>query len=174
MTTQFAKDNYEMEELDTALKKRLWSLMTEEEKKMPYKFANRVGLGKSTFHTIWTKSSTSIHKKTAEKIAQATGTDPDWIQTGAVKVDFSPNNTVSYSQDLPLEFGNHRQSIENISKPILWEAITIVEDVLEDTNRVMTTQDKAEFIMKVCEYLALRPDMDFDQKQAFIDGLKIA
>ena len=29
-------------ELDTEIKKRLWSLMTEKEREMPFKFANRV------------------------------------------------------------------------------------------------------------------------------------
>lgn len=171
MTTKLNETNMAV---DTPIKERLYELMTGDEKLMPFKFATRVGLSPSTFHSLWTKGASSMHRSTAEKIAKATGTDPDWVHTGVVKVDFSPNDTVTYTQDLPPEFADHQQTIASLSKPILWEAITIVEDVLEDTNRTMSAEDKAEFIMKVCDYLARNAEMDFDQKQAFIDGLKIA
>ncbi|PID48448.1 MAG: peptidase S24 [Proteobacteria bacterium] len=56
--------------------------MTDDEKKQPFSFATRVGLSGSTFHGIWTKGSTSIHRPTAKKIADVTGADIDWIHKG--------------------------------------------------------------------------------------------
>ena len=182
MTTQFAKDNYEMEELDTALKKRLWSLMTEEEKKMPYKFANRVGLGKSTFHTIWTKSSTSIHKKTAEKIATATGTDPDWIQTGAIKVE--PNDVsrewgiteVYPINGVHIEPSDYQQPehIKDMNPTLLIEAMAMVEEVLTETGRTMEAMHKAELVLRVYELLTLNPNPTTEFKDTLKRTLKIA
>jgi transcriptional regulator with XRE-family HTH domain len=79
MSSELAKNNME---LDTPLKKRLYQLMTDDEKLLPFSFANRIGISKSTFHSIWTKGSTSIHRGTAKKIADATGVDIDWLHKG--------------------------------------------------------------------------------------------
>lgn len=79
MSSELAENNME---LDTPLKKRLYQLMTDDEKLLPFSFANRIGISKSTFHSIWTKGSVSIHKGTAKKIADATGVDIDWLHKG--------------------------------------------------------------------------------------------
>lgn len=82
MTAQSTKNNMAV---DTPLKKRLSQLMTDEEKEQPFSFATRAGISSSTFHGIWTKGSTSIHRSTAKKIADATGVDVDWLHKGVGK-----------------------------------------------------------------------------------------
>lgn len=63
-------------ELDTEIKTSMVVNDRERKRKVAFKFANRIGRQKSTFYNLWTKGN-RVHRATAEKIAQATGTDPD-------------------------------------------------------------------------------------------------
>lgn len=169
-------------ELDTEIKKRLWSLMTEKEREMPFKFANRIGLSKSTFHNLWTKGNTSMHRATAEKIAQATGTDPDWVHTGAIKVE--PNDVsrewgiteVYPINGVHIEPSDYQQPehIKDMNPTLLIEAMTMVEEVLTETGRTMEAMHKAEFVLRVYELLALNPNPTTEFKDTLKRTLKIA
>ena len=169
-------------ELDTEIKKRLWSLMTEKEKEMPFKFANRIGLSKSTFHNQWTKGNTSMHRATAEKIAQATGTDPDWIQTGAIKVE--PNDVsrecgiteVYPINGVHIEPSDYQQPehIKDMNPTLLIEAMAMVEEVLTETGRTMEAMHKAELVLRVYELLTLSPNPTTEFKDTLKRTLKIA
>lgn len=169
-------------ELNTPIKKRLWSLMTDDEKQMPFKFARRVGLSPSTFHNIWTAGQTSIHKGTAEKIAQATGTDTDWIQTGAIKVE--PNDVsrewgiteVYPINGVHIEPSDYQQPehIKDMNPTLLIEAMAMVEEVLTETGRTMEAMHKAELVLRVYELLTLNPNPTTEFKDTLKRTLKIA
>ena len=156
--------------------------MTDDEKLMPFKFATRIGISPSTFHSLWTKSASSMQRRTAEKIAQATGTDTDWIQTGAIKVD--PNEVskewgiteIYPANGISIEPSDYQQPehIKDMNPALLIEAMTMVEEVLTDTGRAMEAMHKAEFVLRVYELLALNPNPTTEFKDTLKRTLKIA
>lgn len=120
MTAQSTKNNMAV---DTPLKKRISDLMTDEEKQQPFSFATRVGISSSTFHGIWTKGSTSIHRGTAKKIADATGVDADWLHKGV--------GTPYPVSDKPLRRGHELAQQDNASSSVT--NFRHVEDWDDDT-----------------------------------------
>ena len=179
MTTKLSDENMAV---DTPIKKRLFKLMTDDEKLMPFKFATRIGISPSTFHSLWTKSASSMQRRTAEKIAQATGTDPDWIQTGAIKVE--PNDVsrewgiteVYPANGVSIEPSDYQQPehIKDMNPTLLIEAMAMVEEVLTETGRTMEAMHKAELVLRVYELLALNPQPTTEFKDTLKRTLKIA
>lgn len=171
MTSQLPENNMELE---TPLKKRLYQLMTDDEKLQPFSFANRIGIGKSTFHSIWTKGSTSIHRSTAKKIADATRVNIGWLNKGIGEPYNSSNisnpNPSSIPQshiapDLAAGTDTHRIDISTMI-----EALTIVEDYLAQHDKRMHSDKKAELIVHIYNLLCKSPDAG----QAITTVLKLA
>lgn len=144
-------------ELDTLLKKRLYQLMTAEEQEQPFSFATRVGLGKSTFHSIWTKGSTSIHKATAKKIADATGANVDWIHKG-VGEPYSANGLKVAQEPAQAAQSLTVADTDGVDMAMMIEALTIVEDHLTAHNKRMDNDKKAELIVSIYDLLCKSPD----------------
>ena len=97
------------------------------------------------------------------------GVNAHWLKTGQGNPQV-PTITL----DLPPEYNDHQQAIQNISMGRLMEALIFVDEFLEETNRTMTAEHKAELVIKVCHLLAIMPELDDDQKRALKDTLKIA
>lgn len=160
MTAQLPENNMAME---TPLKQRLSQLMTDEEKEQPFSFATRVGISSSTFHGIWTKGSTSIHKSTAKKIADATGVNVDWLHKG-IGEPFSSLETASKSTAHQIPQSHAIPDIaagintDGIDMDIMIEALTIVEDYLVQHNKRMDSGKKAELIVLIYDMLSKSPD----------------
>lgn len=141
MSSQLEKIN---SELENPLKERIKFLMTADELKKPYSFANRVGLSKGTFTGIWVEGRSTLHLKTINKIAEATGADPAWISTGIGEPfpkrnensESSKKTEPTYKNDVPLSIDSH----------LLIQSIETAEKALEAANGTMTPEDKAEFI----------------------------
>jgi len=155
MSSELTENNME---LDTPLKKRLYQLMTEDEKQYPFSFANRVDISKSTFHSIWTKGSTSIHKGTAKKIADATGVNVDWLHKGIGE---------PYSTDAPQANGTRadkavaqdQNTVDgSIDMTVMVEALTIVDSYLIEHNKRMESDKKAELVVSIYDMLCKNPD----------------
>ncbi len=182
MSSELAENNME---LDTPLKKRLYQLMTEDEKLQPFSFANRVGLGKSTFHSIWTKGSTSIHRSTAKKIADATGVDVDWLHKGVGTPYPNEGRTVQPKDDnefddLPqhiaegLKQEQTRQSARTADEVMqegvemrlgfhpdyIADALDIIDEVVEIADVRIDNQTKANLIIQLCSLMNTTDDMD--------------
>jgi hypothetical protein len=153
MSSELTENNME---LDTPLKKRLYQLMTEDEKQYPFSFANRVDISKSTFHSIWTKGSTSIHKGTAKKIADATGVNVDWLHKGIGE----PYSDSAKQVKVDKAVENIKAAVESgyIDMTMMVEAITIVEDYLTEHNKRMNADKKAELIVSIYDLLCKSPD----------------
>lgn len=137
MSSQLDQNN---SELQNPLKERIKLLMTDEELKRPYSFATRVGLSKGTFTGIWVEGRSSLHQKTIDKIASATGANVAWLSTGIGKPfeAAQPGVTVTNSDktDVPL----------SIDQQLLTQSIETAEKALVIANGTMTPDDKAEFI----------------------------
>lgn len=131
MSSQLSENN---SELKKSLKERIELLMTDEEKKKPYAFATRIGLSKGTFTGIWVDGRTTLHQKTVDKIAQATGANPVWLATGAGE----PWQT-STTTDTPVK-------VHKINKKLLLDAITTAEQAVKITKTVMEADKKSELI----------------------------
>lgn len=147
MSSQFGKNN---SELNNPLKERIKLLMTAEELERPYSFATRVGLSKGTFTGIWVEGRSTLHQKTINKIAYATGANPAWLLTG-IGEPFAEGHTVSE----PKEYGepstsgadSNKSSVPlSIDKGLLTQSIETAEKALEVTSGTMTPENKAEFI----------------------------
>ena len=173
MSSELAKNNME---LDTPLKKRLYQLMTDDEKLLPFSFANRIGISKSTFHSIWTKGSTSIHRGTAKKIADATGVDIDWLHKG-VGVPYpdegrivQPSDGTEFdhlpeplASDLKAESARHQTADDVINNSInmrlgfhpdyIADALDIIDDIVSSSDVYIDNHTKAELIIKLCSLL---------------------
>ncbi|MGP4733444.1 MULTISPECIES: helix-turn-helix domain-containing protein [unclassified Psychrobacter] len=159
--------------------------MTEEEKEQPFSFATRVGISSSTFHGIWTKGSTSIHRGTAKKIAEATGVDVDWLHKG-VGVPYPHEGRVLHPSDgkefdsfpkdiaegLKQEVVRQRSRSANevmqegiemrlgFNPDYIADALDIIDDVVATTGIRIDNHTKAEFIMKLCSLLNTEEDKD--------------
>lgn len=182
MTAQSTKNNMAV---DTPLKKRLSQLMTDEEKEQPFSFATRVGLNSSTFHGIWTKGSTSIHKGTAKKIADATGVDVDWLHKG-VGTPYPNEGRIVQPSD-GTEFDNlpkriaeglkqeqTRQSARTADEVMqegvemrlgfhpdyIADALDIIDEVVEIADVRIDNQTKANLIIQLCSLMNTTDDMD--------------
>ena len=154
MTAQSPENNMATE---TPLKKRLHELMTEEEKEQPFSFATRVGISSSTFHGIWTRGSTSIHKATAKKIADATGANVDWIHKG-VGEPYSANDSKAAQKPVQAAKSLTAADTDGVDMAIMVEALTIVEDHLTAHNKRMDNDKKAELIVSIYDLLCKSPD----------------
>lgn len=194
MTAQSTKNNMAVE---TPLKKRLSQLMTDEEKEQPFSFATRAGISSSTFHGIWTKGSTSIHRSTAKKIADATGVDVDWLHKG-VGVPYPHEGRVIYPKDgtefdhLPKEMaeGLRQEELRQRSRSadeVMQEGLEMrlgfnpdyIADALDIIDEVVATSDirinnhtKAELIIQLCSLMNTTDDMD-NIKKSISSVLKI-
>lgn len=180
MSSELNKNNMELE---TPLKQRLYQLMTDDEKLLPFSFANRIGIGKSTFHSIWTKGSTSIHRSTAKKIADATGVDVDWLHKG-VGVPYPHEGRVIHPKDgtefdhLPKELTDGlkqeqaRQSARTADEVIqegferrlgfnpdyIADALDILDEVEANNEYRMSNDKKAELIIMICSALNIKKE----------------
>lgn len=170
MTAQSPENNMAVE---TPLKQRLSQLMTDEEKEQPFSFATRVGISSSTFHGIWTKGSTSIHRSTAKKIADATGVNVDWLHKGigephssSDQTDHQGADTQPHSSTVP----DIAADTDGIDMAVMIEALTIVEDYLAQHNKRMDSDKKAELIVHIYDLLCKSPDAG----QAITTVLKLA
>lgn len=153
MSSELTENNME---LDTPLKKRLYQLMTEDEKQYPFSFANRVDISKSTFHSIWTKGSTSIHKGTAKKIADATGVNVDWLHKGIGEPYSVAEQQVSTEKER--EQIKETADAANIDMAIMIEALTIVDSYLAEHNKRMDSDKKAELVVSIYDLLCKSPE----------------
>ncbi len=153
MTAQLPENNMAME---TPLKKRIYELMTEEEKEQPFSFATRVGISSSTFHGIWTKGSTSIHKGTAKKIADATGVNVDWLHKGIGEPYSVAEQQVSTEKER--EQIKETADAANIDMAIMIEALTIVDSYLAEHNKRMDSDKKAELVVSIYDLLCKSPE----------------
>lgn len=180
MSSELTENNME---LDTPLKKRLYQLMTEDERQYPFSFANRVDISKSTFHSIWTKGSTSIHKGTAKKIADATGVDVDWLHKG-VGVPYPHEGRIINPSDgtefdhLPKELADGlkkeqaRQSARTADEVMqegfetrlgfnpdyIADALDILDEVEANNEYRMSNDKKAELIIMICSALNIKKE----------------
>ena len=156
MSSELTENNME---LDTPLKKRLYQLMTEDEKQYPFSFANRVDISKSTFHSIWTKGSTSIHKGTAKKIADATGVNVDWLHKGIGEPYSDGTRQAQHTEvDKAVERIQETADAGNIDMTIMIEALTIVENYLTEHDKRMQADKKAELVVSIYDLLCKSPD----------------
>lgn len=153
MTAQLPENNMAMA---TPLKKRIYELMTEEEKEQPFSFATRVGISSSTFHGIWTKGSSSIHKGTAKKIADATGVDVDWLHKG-IGEPYS-NGAQQVNIEKGIEQIQETADVGNIDMAIMIEALTIVDSYLAEHDKRMDSDKKAELVVSIYDLLCKNPD----------------
>ena len=134
----------------------------------PYSWASQHGIPKSSFQSAYERRAKPLDK-TLDKWAKLTGLNAHWLKTGQGNPQ-APTITL----DLPPEYNDHQQAIQNISMGRLMEALIFVDEFLEETNRTMTAEHKAELVIKVCHLLAIMPELDDDQKRALKDTLKIA
>ncbi len=141
MSSQFDQNN---SELENPLKERIKFLMTAEELKRPYSFATRIGLSKGTFTGIWVEGRSSLHQKTIDKIAQATGANPAWLSTG-IGEPFSAEQQSSAQPEAPVQ-SEKNDVAQGIDKYLLTQAIETAEKALDIANGTMTPENKAEFI----------------------------
>ena len=148
---------------DTALKKRLLQLMSEEEKKTPFSFATRVGLSKSTFHSIWTKASESIHRSTARKIANATGVSVDWLHKGLGEPTDKPVDEDVSSLSGPV------LNINDVDRDIMVRSIMIVNDYVDENKREMNSCDIANLIFNIYELLYKRLERNEGDSNLAVD-----
>lgn len=186
MTAQSTENNMAA---DTSLKQRLSKLMTEDEKEQPFSFATRVGLNSSTFHGIWTKGSTSIHRSTAKKIADATGVDVDWLHKG-VGTPYPHEGRVVKPSDgtefdrLPeslaqgLKQEQMRQNARTADEVMqegfdlrlgfnpdyIEDALDIIDDIVASADVQMDNHTKADLIIKLCALMNTADDMDTAKK----------
>ncbi|WP_131669800.1 helix-turn-helix domain-containing protein [Psychrobacter pygoscelis] len=162
-------------ELNTLLKQRLYELMSDDEKIHPFSFAERVGLSKSTFHSIWTKGSTSIHRSTAKKIADATGADIDWVHKGIGKAYPHEGRVVKPLQDVPIsqakehllnsiflpkdmrtlnqKLTDHLQARSEFNPDYIVDALDILDEVEGLADFQIDNHTKAELIIQICGLL---------------------
>lgn len=180
MTSQLPENNMAME---TPLKQRLSQLMTDEEKEQPFSFATRVGISSSTFHGIWTKGSTSIHRSTAKKIADATGVSIDWLHKG-IGTPYPHEGRVIHPKDgtefdhLPKELTDGlkqeqaRQSARTADEVIkeglerrlgfnpdyIADALDILDEVEANNEYRMCNDKKAELIIMICSALNIKKE----------------
>lgn len=194
MSSELSKNNMELE---TPLKKRLYQLMTDDEKLQPFSFANRIGVGKSTFHSIWTKGSTSIHRSTAQKIADATGVDVDWLHKG-VGVPYPHEGRVIHPKDgtefdhLPKELADSLRQEElrqrnrsadevmqegfemrqGFNPDYIADALDIIDEVVATADVCINNHTKAELIIQLCSLMNTTDDMD-NIKKSISSVLKI-
>lgn len=169
--------------VETPLKKRLSQLMTDEEKEQPFSFATRAGISSSTFHGIWTKGSTSIHRSTAKKIADATGVDVDWLHKG-VGVPYPHEGRVIYPKDgtefdhLPKEMaeGLRQEELRQRSRSAdevireesemrlgfhpdyIADALDMIDTFQTNLNYRIDNHKKAELIIMICSALDSKDD----------------
>ena len=134
----------------------------------PYSWAVRHDIPKGSFQSAYERKAKPLDK-TLDKWAELIGVNAHWLKTGQGNPQV-PTITL----DLPPEYNDHQQAIQNISMGRLMEALIFVDEFLEETNRTMTAEHKAELVIKVCHLLAIMPELDDDQKQALKDPLKIA
>lgn len=161
MSSELNENNME---LDTPLKKRLYQLMTDEEKRQPFSFATRIDIGKSTFHNIWTKGSTSIHRGTAKKIADATGVDVDWLHKG-IGEPYKSSDTAEKgidhnveSQPQPVTPSLATVDTDGIDMQMMIEALTIVDNYLSEHHKRMAPERKAELVVAIYDLLCKSPE----------------
>lgn len=156
MSSELPENNME---LDTPLKKRLYQLMTEDERKYPFSFANRVDISKSTFHSIWTKGSTSIHRSTAKKIADATGVNVDWLHKGIGEPHDSSDKAQSKEKvEQAVTLTQQALDTDGVDMAVMIEAITLVEDYLTEHDKRMASERKAELIVSIYDLLCRSPN----------------
>ncbi|WP_413190152.1 helix-turn-helix domain-containing protein [Psychrobacter sp. AT9] len=168
MSSELAENNME---LDTPLKKRLYQLMTDDEKLLPFSFANRIGISKSTFHSIWTKGSTSIHKSTAKKIADATGVNVDWLHKGIGEPYSDGTQQAQHIEvDKAVERIQETVNAGTIDMTMMVEALTIVENYLIEHDKRMHADKKAELVVSIYDLLCKSPDSG----SSIISMLKLA
>lgn len=153
MSSELTENNME---LDTPLKKRLYQLMTEDEKQHPFSFASRVDISRSTFHGIWTKGSTSIHKGTAKKIADATGVNVDWLHKGIGEPYSAAEQQVNTKKGI--EQIKETAEAGNIDMAVMVEALTIVDSYLAEHDKRMQSDKKAELVVNIYDMLCKNPD----------------
>lgn len=180
MTSQLPENNMAME---TPLKQRLSQLMTDEEKEQPFSFATRVGISSSTFHGIWTKGSTSIHRSTAKKIADATGVDVDWLHKGVGK-PYPHEGRVIHPKDgtefdyLPKELAKGLRQEElrqrnrsadevmqegfemrlGFNPDYIADALDILDEVEANNEYRISNDKKAELIIMICSALNIKKE----------------
>ncbi|MEQ1105743.1 hypothetical protein [Acinetobacter ursingii] len=138
-------------ELENPLKERIKLLMTKNELEKPYSFATRVGLSKGTFTGIWKEGRSSLHHGTVKKICVATGANPAWLTTGIGEPFISDQKI---SDQMPQESQNKIINTEkSINTNLLVQAFDTMDKALKVTNRTMTPQSKAKFIVSIYDNL---------------------
>ncbi|CAM4383980.1 hypothetical protein [Acinetobacter pragensis] len=145
--SQFKEFNYEQEK--TPIQARLYFLMCNGQllrgqKESLYGWTGRIGLSKSTAFGIFSKGNLNMHLSVAQKIAEATGANVEWIQHGigepfpldAETAQHAVTADHSDKTDVPL----------SIDQQLLTQAIETAEKALVIAKGTMTPDDKAEFI----------------------------
>ncbi|ENX48796.1 MULTISPECIES: helix-turn-helix domain-containing protein [Acinetobacter] len=138
-------------ELENPLKERIKLLMTENELEKPYSFATRVGLSKGTFTGIWKEGRSSLHNGTVNKICVATGANPAWLTTG-IGEPFISDQKINNQVNQGAKQKNLNTQI-SLNTDLLAQAFDTMDKALKVTNRTMTPQSKAKFVVSIYDNL---------------------
>ena len=147
----------------------------------PYSWAVRHGIPKGSFQSALERKSKPLDR-TLDKWAELIGVDAHWLKTGAYKVE--PNElskewgiTEIYPVNgVSIEPSHYQEPehIKNMNPSLLIEALAMVEEVLTETGKQMDAMNKAEFVLRVYELLALNPEPTKEYKDILKRTLKIA
>ena len=162
--SQFKEFNYEHEMTD--IQKRMYYLMLNGDRprgssESLYGWTTSLGLSRSTAFGFFNKNNKTMHSAVAEKIANATGAYPLWVQNG-VGIPFpQPNpiqNTEKY-EEVKNIFENKRLSMQlldiaplephQINQELLEQCFDLTDGVLEATFNTMHADDMSDFIVKL-------------------------
>lgn len=142
--SQFKEIN--CEQVLTPIQSRLYYLMIfgkqpRVEDESLYGWTNRLGIPKSTTYGLFTKGNQNMHLSLANKLAEATGANTDWIQKGIGEpfVEVVEPQEITKKNDQP-------DGKSGIDSHLLIQAIETAEKALKVANGTMTPEDKAEFI----------------------------
>lgn len=155
--SQFKEFNCEQEL--TPIQSRLYYLMVfgkqpRAENESLYGWTNRLGLPKSTTYGLFTKRNQNMHLSLANKLAEATGANVDWIQKGIgepFELDIKKEPDI-YKTEL--------NKTHTLDTALLQQAFETLEQALEATGRIMQPKGVSRFVATV--YASLKEDEDMD------------
>ncbi len=155
--SQFKEFNCEQEL--TPIQSRLYYLMVfgkqpRAENESLYGWTNRLGLPKSTTYGLFTKRNQNMHLSLANKLAEATGANVDWIQKGIgepFELDIKKEPDI-YKTEL-----NKKHTLDTA---LLQQAFETLEQALEATGRIMQPKGVSRFVATV--YASLKEDEEMD------------
>ncbi|MFW1857878.1 hypothetical protein [Acinetobacter defluvii] len=159
--SQFKEFNYEHEMTD--IQKRMYYLMLNGSRprgsnESLYGWTTSLGLSRSTAFGFFSKNNKTMHSAVAEKIANATGAYPLWIQNG-VGVPFPQAAQQNRAEQVKGAFTDKIQSMplldiaplqpNEINKELLEQCFDLTDGVLEATFNSMRADDMSDFIIKL-------------------------